>query len=309
MGIKDKDNNRQKKKLLTHELDSKIGMKKNGYDTITGDGESQTQTNGHNNDINNEESTQLNNDIIKDNNIEHRKSSIAEVADNIVSVIPGLNKNIHENLAENEENLHNECEKFDLKTESAFVLLQIVSACLDIFAHGSNDVANAVAPFAAIYSIYQTNEASKESDIDIWILIVGALGMTVGLATYGYKILKVLGVRVASMTCSRGFCIVLSSAITVLIGSYFGLPTSTTHAQVGAVAGCGLCEIGNKYSNLNIKTGINWILLLKIGLGWIATLIIAGATSAIFFSIMVFSPVDNRVCSYQYPINNTTISF
>merc|ERR1712154_751476 len=150
------------------------------------------------------------------------------------NVTKGVNVDIHDNLGELERNIHSNAEQFDPKTEKAFAWLQVCTASLDIFAHGSNDVANAVAPFAAMISLWQYGEARDKVEVYEWILVLGALGMVLGLATYGYKIMKCLGVKMAPMTCSRGYSIELASAIIVIIASNFGFPTSTTHAQVGA---------------------------------------------------------------------------
>ena len=208
-----------------------------------------------------------------------------------------------DNMGELERAIHEDSEKFDIKTERAFAWLQVCTASLDIFAHGSNDVANAVAPFAAIVAIYETESIQSSSTVPWWILFIGALGMTVGLATYGYKIMQCLGVRMGAMSSTRGYCIELSSALVVIIASYYGYPASTTHAQVGATVGVGLCEITRKNTKLTWKQVINWKLLAQVFLGWIATLIIAGATCAALFSFMAYSPYagDAQYVCRDYP--------
>merc|ERR1711920_1213427 len=142
----------------------------------------------------------------------------------------GVNVDIHDNLGELERNIHSNAEQFDPKTDRSFAWLQVCTASLDIFAHGSNDVANAVAPFAAMISLWQYGEARDKVEVYEWILVFAALGMVLGLATYGYKIMKTLGVKMAPMTCTRGYCIELASAIVVILASMYGFPTSTTHA-------------------------------------------------------------------------------
>jgi len=206
------------------------------------------------------------------------------------NVTKGVNVDIHDNLGELERNIHSNAEQFDPKTEKAFAWLQVCTASLDIFAHGSNDVANAVAPFAAMIALYQSGETSKEVEVAEWILVIGAAGMVLGLATYGYKIMKCLGVRMAPMTCSRGYCIELSSALVVILASAYGFPTSTTHAQVGATVGVGLVELNRSDSKLSLSQVVNWKLLAQVLFGWVLTLIISGLSSAIIFSLLAFSP-------------------
>ena len=102
--------------------------------------------------------------------------------------------------------------------------------------------------------------------------------MSLGLATFGYKVIKSLGARMAAMSCTRGYCIQLSSATTIILASYYGQPASSTHAQVGATVGCGLLELANKNTTLTLNDVVNWTLLLQIFFGWIATLFVSGLT-------------------------------
>eukprot|EP01084_Bolivina_argentea_P201684 344712_1 len=134
----------------------------------------------------------------------------------------GVNVDIHDDLEQLELHIHQHSEKFDYRTEKSFAWLQVCTAALDIFAHGSNDVANAVAPFAAMLGLYASGEAEKEVAVPEWVLVIGALGMVIGLSTYGYKVMKCLGVRMAPMTCSRGYSIELSSSLVVILASVYG---------------------------------------------------------------------------------------
>lgn len=120
--------------------------------------------------------------------------------------------------------------------------LQVLTACADSFAHGANDVANSVGPLAAIWEIYRHQKAGKEANTPAWILFVGGFGIVVGLATYGYNIIRAIGVKMCKITPSRGYCIELGSAIVVVTGSYLGLPLSTTHCQVGSTVAVGALE-------------------------------------------------------------------
>ena len=202
----------------------------------------------------------------------------------------GVNVDIHDDLGQLEHDIQTNAEKFDPKTDRAFAWLQVCTAALDIFAHGSNDVANAVAPFAAMVGLYQTGHVEKSVEVPEWILVIGAFGMVAGLATYGYKIMKCLGVRMAPMTCTRGYCVELSSAVIVILASNWGFPTSTTHAQVGATVGIGLVELNRPDTKLRWGQVVNWKLLGQVLFGWVLTLVIAGITSALIFSILAYSP-------------------
>ena len=144
--------------------------------------------------------------------------------------------------------------------------------------------------------IYQVGGVAKEVDVDWWVLALGGIGMSIGLATYGYKIIKCLGARMAAMSCTRGYCIELSSATTIILASYYGQPASSTHAQVGATVGCGLLELMNPDSKLTYKDVINWTLLLQTFFGWIMTLIVSGLTAAGIFSLLAYSPAARSVC-------------
>jgi solute carrier family 20 (sodium-dependent phosphate transporter) len=159
--------------------------------------------------------------------------------------------------------------------------VQVLTSCADSFAHGANDVANAVGPFSAIYYIYKHGTLAKKTNTDAWILVLGGLGIVLGLSTYGYTIISAIGVKMTKITPSRGFAIELGSAIIVVTGSYLGLPLSTTHCQVGATVAVGMVE-GRK--------GVEWMIVLKSVLAWIMTLIIVGLTSAILMAQGIFAP-------------------
>eukprot|EP00485_Elphidium_margaritaceum_P011067 CAMPEP_0202702378 /NCGR_PEP_ID=MMETSP1385-20130828/15366_1 /ASSEMBLY_ACC=CAM_ASM_000861 /TAXON_ID=933848 /ORGANISM="Elphidium margaritaceum" /LENGTH=582 /DNA_ID=CAMNT_0049360017 /DNA_START=35 /DNA_END=1783 /DNA_ORIENTATION=+ len=206
------------------------------------------------------------------------------------AALRGVDVDIHDDMGQLETDIHSNSEKFDARTDRAFAWLQVCTASLDIFAHGSNDVANAVAPFAAMVALWQTGESSKKVAVPEWILVIGAVGMVLGLSTYGYKIMKTLGVRMAPMSCTRGYCIEMSSAAIVILASNWGFPTSTTHAQVGATVGIGLVELFRSDAKLSIGQVVNWKLLAEVLFGWLLTILISGLTSAFIFSLLAYSP-------------------
>jgi len=173
--------------------------------------------------------------------------------------------------------LRENVEKFEPKTEELFSSLQVLTACFGSFAHGANDVANAIGPYAMIVSVNQTGVVTADAAIQWWILAGGGLGIVIGLATWGYKVMMTIGENLAKVTPSRGFNIELASAITVVTGSKLGLPLSTTHCKVGAVVGVGLADG---------KNAVNWKLVLTVFGGWVITLPIAGAVAGVFYLAM-----------------------
>ncbi len=158
--------------------------------------------------------------------------------------------------------------------EKIFGVLMMVTACAMAFAHGSNDVANAVGPLAAVVSIVQNNgDIAQKSAMAPWILILGGAGIVAGLMMYGHKVIATVGNKITELTPSRGFAATLAAASTVVVASSTGLPISTTHTLVGAVLGVGLAR-GIAALNLNV--------IKTIFVSWIVTLP-AGAIMSIFF--------------------------
>jgi PiT family inorganic phosphate transporter len=159
--------------------------------------------------------------------------------------------------------------------EKVFTPMMIFTACAMAFAHGSNDVANGIGPLAAVVSIVQSGgEVSQKAALPLWILALGGIGIVVGLATMGYRVMKTIGSGITQLTPSRGYCATLAAAATVVLASRTGLPVSTTHIAVGAVIGVGLAR------------GVGAIDLRVIGgivVSWVVTLPIGGALAAIIF--------------------------
>ena len=115
----------------------------------------------------------------------------------------------------------------------------ICSAALLSFAHGANDVANAIGPLAAILSTVQSGDIAAKVEVPIWIMTIGAFGISLGLFLYGPKLIRMVGDQITKMNPMRAYCVALSAAITVIIASWLGLPVSSTHIAVGAVFGVG----------------------------------------------------------------------
>jgi len=162
--------------------------------------------------------------------------------------------------------------------EGLFAVLMIFTAAAMAFAHGSNDVANAVGPLAAIASVVESGgDIVKKSALPAWILLLGGIGIVVGLATYGFKVMATIGKKITELTPSRGFAAELGAATTVVFASTWGLPISTTHTLVGAVLGVGLAR---GISALNLKVVGN------IFVSWLVTLPAGASLSVVFFFIL-----------------------
>lgn len=189
---------------------------------------------------------------------------------------------VAEEKSEEVARIHSLAEIFDPKTEHLFSYLQVATACFASFAHGANDVANSVAPFAMIYIIYTTGAVPPEGQgAEIWILAMGGAGIVIGLALYGYKVMRTLGTKLIKMTPSRGFAIELAAATVVVSASMIGIPISSTHCQVGATVAIGACEG---------QSGFNKFLFLKTFGAWMFTIFFSGLVTAGLFSFAYFSP-------------------
>jgi PiT family inorganic phosphate transporter len=166
--------------------------------------------------------------------------------------------------------------------EKIFAVLMVFTACAMAFAHGSNDVANAIGPLAAVISIVEiAGEVGQKSALPIWVLILGGGGIVIGLVTYGHKVIATIGSNITKLTPSSGFAATLAAATTVVLASRTGLPISTTHTLVGAVLGVGLAR-GIAALNLNVIRTIfmSWVITLPAGA--ILSIIIFFTLKAIF---------------------------
>ena len=150
--------------------------------------------------------------------------------------------------------------------EKIFAVLMVFTASAMAFAHGSNDVANAVGPMAAVISIAQSGTLTASSSLPGWVLLVGGIGIVVGLATLGYKVMATVGKNITELTPTRGFSAEIAAATTVVLASYTGIPISTTHTLVGAILGVGLAR-GIAAIDLRVVGNIfmSWIITLPAG--------------------------------------------
>jgi len=160
--------------------------------------------------------------------------------------------------------------------EQIFSWLQVMTACAVAFAHGSNDVANAIGPLAAVVSAAREMSVGSQSQVPAWMLGLGGLGIVIGLATWGYRVMETIGKKITELTPSRGFAAELGAAITIVAASKMGIPVSTTHTLVGAVLGVGLAR------------GIGALDIRVVGailLSWLATLPTGAVLAVVFFYI------------------------
>lgn len=164
--------------------------------------------------------------------------------------------------------------------ERVFAVLMVITACSMAFAHGSNDVANAIGPVAAVVSVAQSGVVGQDAPVPIWILLLGGAGIVIGLATYGRHVIATVGERITALTPTRGFSAELAAAFTIVFASGTGMPVSTTHTLVGAVLGVGMAR-GISAINLNVVG--------RIFVSWIVTVPAGALLSIIFFYLLKWS--------------------
>ncbi|KAL8996520.1 MAG: hypothetical protein Q9169_003987 [Polycauliona sp. 2 TL-2023] len=177
---------------------------------------------------------------------------------------------------------HARCKVYDNRTEHLFTYCQVLSAMLMSIAHGSNDVANAVGPWAATYSTWRANEVATKVPTPVWMLVIAGFLLGAGFWFFGFKIVRALGNRITQMSPSRGFSAELGAAITVLLASRVGLPVSTTQCLSGATVGVALM-------NFDIRA-VNWRQIAYIFSGWILTLPCAGLLGGLVMLMALNTP-------------------
>jgi len=162
------------------------------------------------------------------------------------------------------------------QVEKSFIVPVIISSCTVAFAHGANDVANAIGPMAAVVEIAKYHTTPEKVSVEMWVLALGGSGIVLGLATFGYRVMRLVGTKVTEITPSRGVAADLSTMATVLTCSKLGLPISTTHTLVGAILGVGLARG---------ITAINRTVVRAIFASWLATVPFTAGLTVLFYLI------------------------
>lgn len=190
-----------------------------------------------------------------------------------------------------------EMKLYDEDVEDLYSWLQVFTAIVSSFAHGSNDVANSIGPLAAMYAIYNNGTLEKKSDVPVWILVVGGVGIVIGLANWGWRIIDRMGKELSGITPTRGVSVELGAAVAVLWASRLEFPVSTTHCQVGSLVGSGLVDsfrtngcgglLTNKLPNVDL-----WV-FAKIVFSWVITLPVTICFSAFIYYLGLRIHFDN----------------
>lgn len=180
------------------------------------------------------------------------------------------------------EDMHSRAAHYDNRAEYMYSALQILTAAAASFTHGANDVANAIAPFATAWEVWQKGEIPEMVEVPVWILCFGGGAIVLGLLTFGYHVMRTLGNRLTLISPSRGFCMELSSAITVLMATRLALPVSTTQCITGATVGVGLAN--GDWRCINPKL-VGWIYL-----GWVITVPVTAVISGCLMAVMLNAP-------------------
>ncbi|KAL6742546.1 hypothetical protein Aduo_015688 [Ancylostoma duodenale] len=165
----------------------------------------------------------------------------------------------------------------DPRTGRLFGLIQILTACFAGFAHGAQDVSNAVAPLAALVSIYSQNSSSQTEEVPIYVLLLGVSGICAGLWIFGDRVIVTVGSKVSRINPASGFTIEFGAALTSLLASKFALPISTTHCLIGSVVAVG---------TFRGKEPIQWKMLRNIVISWVVTIPISGIASALIMFVL-----------------------
>jgi PiT family inorganic phosphate transporter len=161
--------------------------------------------------------------------------------------------------------------------EQVFSILQLLTACFVSFSHGSNDVSNAIGPFASILAVYRNGSSATMMEqvvVPPWALVFGGLGISFGLGVWGRPVMDTVGKKITHLVPTRGFCVELSTALTVLMATQIGMPVSTTHTLIGSIVAMGLAT---GHGSVNRRV------LLNILLSWFVTVPVSAALTALCF--------------------------
>lgn len=180
------------------------------------------------------------------------------------------------------EDMHSRASRFDNRAEYMFSALQILTAAAASFTHGANDVANAIAPFATAYDVWSHGVVRDQIDVPIWVLCFGGGAIVLGLLTFGYHVMRTLGNRLTLISPTRGFCMELATAITVIMATRLRIPVSTTQCITGATVGVGLAN--GDWRCINPKL-VGWIYM-----GWIITVPVTALISGCLMGIIINAP-------------------
>ncbi|MBO3702731.1 MAG: inorganic phosphate transporter [Candidatus Accumulibacter sp.] len=216
--------------------------------------------------------------------LKHIKIHLTDVEGQILALVIGVALAIIAKLMMNRIKTDERADKdfHYASVENLFVPLMVFTGAAMAFAHGSNDVANGIGPMAAVIQLIETKAVSAKSAVTPFMLFIGGVGIVIGLATYGYKVMATIGNKITELTPTRGYCATIAASFVVVLASGLGLPVSTTHIAVGAVMGVGLAR------------GIGALDLRVIGgiiLSWFITVPVGAILAAIIFYVMraVFS--------------------
>nr|WNH14453.1 phosphate transporter B 1;1 [Pteris cretica] len=214
----------------------------------------------------------------------------------------GVNVDVHKVIKEDPVvgQIHEAAEKFDPHVEYVFAYLQVFSAICVIFAHGAGEVGYMAGPLATVWDVYRNGKLSSKVVPPVWVILIGAFGLVIGLATYGYNVTRAMGVKLAKLSPTRGMCAELATAFVIMIGAQFALPTSSSQCITGAIVGIGIMEgIG----------GVNWKVFGEQFASWVSTLVVIGLCTAAIFSQGVYSPsITAGKSLVQYENDVTKIS-
>lgn len=192
-----------------------------------------------------------------------KKNTTGDIHDHAAKVLEQLNQ-LHREAQKGVE-IYRGTDEYKV-VQQIFSWLQVVSACFVAFAHGANDVANAIGPVAAAMDILQHKRVVMESTVPTWLLALGGVGIVIGLATWGWRVIETIGNKITELTPTRGFSAQFAAALTVLVASKLGMPISTTHTLVGAVLGVGLARgIGSLDLRVCRDIAVSWVITVPAG--------------------------------------------